>query len=48
MKKKFTSKTSLIVKLKPMFISVVMTLHAILASFLGGAVAPMLACDPTA
>ena len=41
MKKKNISKTSLIKKLKPLFISVVMTAHAILASFLGGP--PMLA-----
>lgn len=41
MKKKFFSEIGLIAKLKPLLISVVMTFHAILASFLGGS--PMLA-----
>jgi hypothetical protein len=41
MKKKNISEASLIAKTKPLFISVVMTAHAILASFLGGP--PMLA-----
>ena len=41
MKKNVTSQASLVAKLKPLFIAVVMTAHAILASFLGGS--PMLA-----
>ena len=41
MKKKNISKTSLILKLKPLFISVIMTIYAILSSFLRGS--PMLA-----
>ena len=41
MKKNITSQASLIAKLKPLFIAAVMTVYAILTSFLGGS--PMLA-----
>ena len=41
MKEKVTSQTSWIAKLEPLFKAVVMTVHAILASFLGGS--PLLA-----